>query len=718
MSDIDYDNKKLSVSMMIDNRNPNECDELLSISPRQTHQWTPDDLVDECYNCKSKFKVFFGYITGKHHCRRCGRVFCSECSKNSSDIPEIIPCSVNTNYVKSLWDHYISNDVVKLCDYCYDMVVKIKPNEKYIDDLKDKGLSISDFKMLIKGIVGPNFYNDKLKNEDKEIKRYIAKFFISSFRNIQYSLPNHEFTEIEKNILWNNRYFIIGHSKYHIQLLKCFINDIHKLNEILSLKSNILDDVIKDNNDKDGNCKYLMCSRTCNGVIDVEDLCMILVQDLSLNSLRRFVIHHFSKISNDHLLNYLPIIINQIKYDTPKDPIIQDFIESKIEEDIKLYNKTYWYLRLQSLSDNEIYFKFLQKLVRNKNNDMFVKIKKGDYIVDVLHSTNSLPDFNDKIKMIKSKIITQEILNPFYLDTSCEVLIDEIKLETTGASNPLLIPLSNGRKILYKTEDVRKDLLVMNLIRNIKRNLVQDEELKSLNLDLDIITYDIIPTGNDNGLIEIVGDCDSLEAIRNRYEGSNSCILNYMMENNKSENSGNLRRKFMNSCAVYCCLTYLLGINDRHLNNIMVTKKGEFFHIDYGFILGEGKKVIPVPRMKMTDDIINALGKSDESVNEFSKTCTKIYNCLRRHINIFIVFMTTLLDLDPKLKCKGCPNTKEVIIKRLIDRFTPGEEYNQAGFQFYKEVRNCSKTNYNNSIIDYIHHHNQNNTLFSYFTKK
>ncbi|XP_052342244.1 lateral signaling target protein 2 homolog isoform X2 [Oncorhynchus keta] len=60
--------------------------------------WVPDEECDSCITCKAPFTV----IRRKHHCRSCGKIFCSRCSSHSAPLPR-----------------YGQVKAVRVCTHCY-----------------------------------------------------------------------------------------------------------------------------------------------------------------------------------------------------------------------------------------------------------------------------------------------------------------------------------------------------------------------------------------------------------------------------------------------------------------------------------------------------------------------------------------------------------------------------------------------------------------------
>ena len=165
----------------------------------------------------------------------------------------------------------------------------------------------------------------------------------------------------------------------------------------------------------------------------------------------------------------------------------------------------------------------------------------------------------------------------------------------------------------------------------------------------------------------------------------------------------------MLSCAGYCVISYVLGIGDRHLDNIMITKSGHLFHIDFSFLLGQKSKLL-AHEIKITPDMIDAMGGEKSSYyKEFQDVCSKAYNCIRRHTNLFYVLLSTLSNSDPVID-EG-KFTKKYVKEQILCRFLPGESSQEAKLIFKTKIK--KKYSYGEKIIDFCHKQNKTGLISS-----
>jgi 1-phosphatidylinositol-3-phosphate 5-kinase len=65
--------------------------------------WMPDHSCRVCYDCDTQFTIF----NRRHHCRRCGRIFCGKCTANS------IPVSSGPDR------NIDEGDRIRVCNFCF-----------------------------------------------------------------------------------------------------------------------------------------------------------------------------------------------------------------------------------------------------------------------------------------------------------------------------------------------------------------------------------------------------------------------------------------------------------------------------------------------------------------------------------------------------------------------------------------------------------------------
>lgn len=127
-------------------------------------------------------------------------------------------------------------------------------------------------------------------------------------------------------------------------------------------------------------------------------------------------------------------------------------------------------------------------------------------------------------------------------------------------------------------DDLRQDQLILQMIT------LMDKLLRKENLDLKLTPYRVLATSTKHGFMQYIDSITVAEAIAS--EGS---ILNFLKKYNACDSTplgiqSEVMDTYIKSCAGYCVITYLLGVGDRHLDNLLLTRNGNLFHIDFGYV--------------------------------------------------------------------------------------------------------------------------------------
>jgi len=297
--------------------------------------------------------------------------------------------------------------------------------------------------------------------------------------------------------------------------------------------------------------------------------------------------------------------------------------------------------------------------------------------------------------------------------------------------------------VMFKAgDDLRQDQLTLQVLG------IMDELWRGQELDLKMNAYGCVCTGDELGMLEVVTNSNTLAGIiadnQEKKSGtrkklaavkdalSNTAVFkDWLMTNNPNNQVERAeagegeyketalvskeglplkgftlaKENFLYSCAGYVVATYVLGIGDRHNDNIMLKKTGELFHIDFGHFLGNFKSKMGFKREKapfvFTPHFAEILdGPKSPIFKRFEDLCCKCLLILRKHAGLLI----TLFNL--MLSC-GIPElTKETDIDYLKDRLMLGLSEKDVEIEFKKVITksmHTKTTRVNDAIHVYVH---------------
>ncbi|XP_036399265.1 phosphatidylinositol 4-phosphate 3-kinase C2 domain-containing subunit alpha-like [Megalops cyprinoides] len=371
--------------------------------------------------------------------------------------------------------------------------------------------------------------------------------------------------------------------------------------------------------------------------------------------------------SDDELADYLPQLVQALKFECHLKNALVMFLLSRAQGNINIAHHLYWLLRdaVQDPCFGARYESVLGVLLCLCGAGLRAELDKQTRLVQLLGA------LAEKVRQASGsarQAMLQEGLErmqSFFQKHSCRLPLNpslvakELNVKACSFFNsnavPLKItlvnadPLGEEINVMFKVgEDLRQDMLALQMIRIMDRIWLQE------GLDLRIVNFKCISTGKDRGMVELVPASDTLRKIQVEYGVTGSFKDKPLAEWLRKYNPGEeeyekASENFIYSCAGCCVATYVLGICDRHNDNIMLRTSGHMFHIDFGKFLGHAQMFGSFKRDRapfvLTSDMAYVINGGERPTSRFQlfvDLCSQAYNLIRKHSGLFLNLLSLM----------------------------------------------------------------------------
>ncbi|KAF9561978.1 phosphatidylinositol 3-kinase [Agrocybe pediades] len=424
--------------------------------------------------------------------------------------------------------------------------------------------------------------------------------------------------------------------------------------------------------------------------IDTDDALELLGPGTVDSRVRAFAVRQLSRADDDELLLYLLQLVQALKFESVvieqrssrstttaisyDDSGLSDFLIARGVANTVLGNRLYWYLMVEvALEDRimakmygRVVFKFMNKILEAENgSERRETMRRQGLMIDTLAKRSreirmSKDPRPKKIEKLRSIISDSKnglsSIEPLPLPINAKIEVTGIIAEKSSVFKSNMYPLllyfqkTDGGEypVIFKDgDDMRQDQLVIQLFT------LMDQLLRKENLDLKLSPYDVLATGPLQGMVQFIPS-KTIAAIVSEHGN----LLNYMRMHHPDEGSigtagvePSVIDTFVRSCAGYCVVTYLLGVGDRHLDNLLVAPDGHFFHVDFGYILGRDPKPFP-PQVKVCKEMVDGMGGAQSPhYARFKNFCFTAFTILRKSTNLILNLVTLMVDANiPDIK--------------------------------------------------------------------
>jgi len=479
--------------------------------------------------------------------------------------------------------------------------------------------------------------------------------------------------------------------------------------------------------------------------IEVSDALKLLGKNVAFQTglVRSYAIDTLASAPDAELELYLLQLVQALKYEQPTigegesrafgsskmpEPSSASslglFLIERASKSIELANYLYWYLRVEQEDATfgeryrEVFKSLKDKLSKIQNESKSGKEKRSmwdilsaqdDFISGILECQKASFHVRGK-KDAKEQYLRDALNSPSCknirngwdvpLPSAPHIWVKGVKAESAkmfkSAMYPALLEFfvenksanASTYKVIVKTgDDLRQDQLVIMLIK------LFDRILKRGALDLCLRPYPILAMSavEQTGLVEFVEGSIPVSQILSNHNNSIMSFFKSVAPNDNAKYGvdPSVLQTYIRSCAGYCVITYLIGVGDRHLDNIMIQPSGHFFHIDFGFIFGRDPKPLP-PAFRLTKEMVEGMGgiESDE-YKQFCSLACQAFNVLRKRAGLILNLLHLMSDAGIEDLSNNPSADAEGVIAKVEERFRLELNDEQAELYFIGLINDC-----------------------------
>ncbi|KYQ96905.1 phosphatidylinositol-4 [Tieghemostelium lacteum] len=430
---------------------------------------------------------------------------------------------------------------------------------------------------------------------------------------------------------------------------------------------------------------------------------------------RAYAVSCLEELPEEELLDILLQLVQVLKYEPYHDSKLARFLLKKAILNRNIGHSFFWYLKsdLHVASVSERFGILLEAYLHacgTHRHDLLKQQKVIENLTDVAKKIKPLKD-QDRREYMLRELESIEWPKRFHLTLNPKYESNGLIFQKCRYMDSKKLPLrlsftntdsnADSIEVIFKVgDDLRQDMLTLQMIR------LMDKLWQKENLDLKLSPYGCISTGDMVGMIEVVLNSETTAKIQKLAGGATAAFKldpldNWLHFHNRQE-SDYLKAvdTFILSCAGYCVATYVLGIGDRHNDNLMCTKLGRLFHIDFGHFLGNYKKKFGIKRERapfvFTPDFCFVMGgKESPKFLQFVNYCCTAYNILRKNAKLFMNLFAMMVSTGiPELQSMEDLNyLKESFSLELSD-----EKAREKFTALIHESLTTKTTQFNNAI--------------------